>query len=146
MSSRLSKIRSVHTYVMIWTVYFGWICRSQCWSIRVCKKATATNFMLTKFSTPFLKDSGFPVWFVWISAYFPEKSPCQKGLVIIFLSFVTVTSEQEYILEWGKMLKAGILESVYEFWGNLFFKCLRARVTCIKEENTMPSKKMNPIY
>ena len=26
MSSRLSKIRSVHTYVMTWTVYFGWIC------------------------------------------------------------------------------------------------------------------------
>ena len=26
MSSRLSKIRSVHTYVMPWTVYFGWIC------------------------------------------------------------------------------------------------------------------------
>ena len=26
MSSRLSKIRSVHTYVMLRTVYFGWIC------------------------------------------------------------------------------------------------------------------------
>ena len=26
MSSRLSKIRSVHTYVMTRTVYFGWIC------------------------------------------------------------------------------------------------------------------------
>ena len=26
MSSRLSKIRSVHTYVMPRTVYFGWIC------------------------------------------------------------------------------------------------------------------------
>ena len=26
-SSRLSKIRSVHTYVMPRTVYFGWICR-----------------------------------------------------------------------------------------------------------------------
>ena len=24
--SRLSKIGSVHTYVMLWTVYFGWIC------------------------------------------------------------------------------------------------------------------------
>ena len=29
MSSRLSKIRSVHTYVMPRTVYFGWICRSR---------------------------------------------------------------------------------------------------------------------
>ena len=28
MSSRLSKIRSVHMYVMPWTVYFGWICIS----------------------------------------------------------------------------------------------------------------------
>ena len=28
MSSRLSKIHSVHTYAMPWTVYFGWICRS----------------------------------------------------------------------------------------------------------------------
>ena len=28
MSSRLSKIRSVHTYVMLRTVYFGWICSS----------------------------------------------------------------------------------------------------------------------
>ena len=28
MSSRLSKICSVHTYVMIRTVYFGWICLS----------------------------------------------------------------------------------------------------------------------
>ena len=27
MSSWLSKIRSVHTYVMPRTVYFGWICR-----------------------------------------------------------------------------------------------------------------------
>ena len=26
MSSRLSKFRSVHTYVMLRTVYFGWIC------------------------------------------------------------------------------------------------------------------------
>ena len=26
MSSRLSKIRSLHTYVMLRTVYFGWIC------------------------------------------------------------------------------------------------------------------------
>ena len=26
MSSRLSKFRSVHTYVMLQTVYFGWIC------------------------------------------------------------------------------------------------------------------------
>ena len=28
MSSRLSKIRSVQTYVMLRTVYFGWICTS----------------------------------------------------------------------------------------------------------------------
>ena len=28
-SSRLSKIRSVHTYVMPRTFYFGWICRSK---------------------------------------------------------------------------------------------------------------------
>ena len=27
-SSRLSKIRSVHTYIMPRTVYFGWICNS----------------------------------------------------------------------------------------------------------------------
>ena len=32
MSSRLSKIRSVHTYVMPRTVYFGWICtKYQTW-------------------------------------------------------------------------------------------------------------------
>ena len=29
MSSRLSKIGSVHTYVMLRTVYFGWICSSK---------------------------------------------------------------------------------------------------------------------
>ena len=31
MNSRLSKIRSVHTYFMPRTVYFGWICMSSVW-------------------------------------------------------------------------------------------------------------------
>jgi len=35
MSSRLSKIRSVHTYVIPRTVYFGWICSS---IFRICSE------------------------------------------------------------------------------------------------------------
>ena len=36
MSSRLTKIRSVHTYVMLRTVYFGWICSYEWTNIFYC--------------------------------------------------------------------------------------------------------------
>ena len=48
MSSRLSKIRSEHTYVMPRTVYFGWICMTTMklisWPLKPCVSFTAGTF------------------------------------------------------------------------------------------------------
>ena len=51
MSSRLSKLRSVHMYVMPWTVYFGWICSTKTmlvsfWSFWMYLSFEPKNFWL----------------------------------------------------------------------------------------------------
>ena len=66
MSSRLSKIRSVHTYVMPRTVYFGWICM---WLVnhylvlwKVFRDITEGLFLLL------FKNTFWTYYFRWIAS------------------------------------------------------------------------------
>ena len=62
MSSRLSKIRSVHTYVMIRMVYFGWICRYRSRQYYCCEPDCI---------------------FLWFKAVHMTKITCQSMTILI---------------------------------------------------------------
>ena len=55
MSSRLSKIRSVHTHVMPRTIYFGWICTSKL-ILKLCA------FVMDCRHFPFISIDFFMIW------------------------------------------------------------------------------------
>ena len=74
MSSQLSKIRSVHTYVMPRTVYFGWICTSRFIHKNVKLKKLRINYflLLVEMQPVFLESFLFlGPWILIYSGIFP---------------------------------------------------------------------------
>ena len=78
MSSRLSKIRSIHTYVMPRTVYFGWICRAT--DIKIYLVFLQNLWTFLSIRIPFFQESFMPEIFSYFLLF---RAPFHS-----FLSFI----------------------------------------------------------
>ena len=113
MSSRLTKIRSVHTYVMLRTVYFGWIC-----IINIITSQIRKNTHLT-----FENSQGQYVWEIFRNQkIFWQKFSAKKRPPLL-VDHVTLTMTRQIICTffwWGWHLTVIFLR----MFGNLdsFFK------------------------
>ena len=98
----LSKIRSVHTYVMPRTVYFGWICITNLflwhWGIKHPKLSLFNCAKKSSAKIGILENLEFRMWSVVQS---PEKSPFVSNSqrisqTSLFLNFTPSKTQQDF--------------------------------------------------